>query len=84
LRKKVISLNVNVNNNDGLLANHIAQTERLSYAEAVEQIEDAVQNWKKELHPCCCPAETVQNLLLSVRGRTGGLRQSGTVFYLFR
>jgi nucleoid DNA-binding protein len=48
--KKVISFNVNVKNNDGLLANHIAQTERLSYAEAVEQIEDAVQNWKKELH----------------------------------
>ena len=48
--KKVISFNVNVNNNDGLLANHIAQTERLSYAEAVEQIEDVVQNWKKELH----------------------------------
>lgn len=48
--KKVISFNVNVKNNDGLLANHIAQTERLSYAEAVEQIEDAVQKWKKELH----------------------------------
>lgn len=48
--KKVISFNVNVKNNDGLLANHIAQTERLSYAEAVEQIEDVVQNWKKELH----------------------------------
>lgn len=47
--KKVISFNVNVKNNDGLLANHIAQTERLSFAEASEQIEETVQNWKKEL-----------------------------------
>ena len=48
--KKVISFNVNVRNNDGLLANHIAQTERISYAEASDQIEAAIQNWKKELH----------------------------------
>lgn len=48
--KKVIFFNVNLKNNDGLLANYIAQSERLSYEEAVQQIEDTVQDWKKELH----------------------------------
>lgn len=47
--KKVISFNVHLKNNDGLLANHIAQTQRISYSDAVEQIEESVQGWKKEL-----------------------------------
>lgn len=47
--KKIISFNVNLKNNDGLLANHIAHSERLSYADAVEQIEETVKEWKKEL-----------------------------------
>ena len=47
--KKVISFNAHIKNNDGLLANHISQALRLSYNEAIEQIEEMVQNWKKEL-----------------------------------
>jgi len=47
--KKVISFNAHIKNNDGLLANHIAQTLRLSYDEALEQMDETVQNWKKEL-----------------------------------
>ena len=47
--KKVISYNAHIKNNDGLLANHTSQTLRLSYNEALEQIEETVQNWKKEL-----------------------------------
>ena len=32
---KVISFNANIKNNDGLLANHISLTEKISYEEAV-------------------------------------------------
>lgn len=47
--KKVISFNAQIKNNDGLLTNHIAQTERLSYEEALDQIQKTIQNWKSEL-----------------------------------
>ncbi|MFN7331701.1 MAG: SPOR domain-containing protein, partial [Flavobacterium sp.] len=44
--KKVISFNAYLKNNDGLLANHIAQTEKIPYEVAVNGIEHAVQEWK--------------------------------------
>ena len=47
--KKVISFNVHLNNNDGLLANHIAQAEKSSYEYAVSAIQYEVHNWKKAL-----------------------------------
>ncbi|RYD88284.1 MAG: SPOR domain-containing protein, partial [Sphingobacteriales bacterium] len=47
--KKVVSFNANVKNNDGLLANHIALQEKISYTEAVAQINEAVTNWKQSL-----------------------------------
>jgi nucleoid DNA-binding protein len=47
--KKVISFNTHIKNNDGLLANHIAQTEKTSYDYAVSAIEYEVLNWKKTL-----------------------------------
>ncbi|MFP5437589.1 MAG: SPOR domain-containing protein [Bacteroidia bacterium] len=47
--KKVVSFNANVKNNDGLLANHIAQQEKISYEAAVASIAETVSVWKKTL-----------------------------------
>lgn len=47
--KKLISFNAYLKNNDGLLANHIAQTEKTSYEYAISAIQYEVFNWKKTL-----------------------------------
>lgn len=47
--KKIISFNVHLQNNDGLLANHIAKIEKTSYEYAVSAIQNEVFNWKKTL-----------------------------------
>lgn len=47
--KKVISFNALLKGNDGLLANHIAVTEKISYDAAVLSIEKEVFTWKKQL-----------------------------------
>jgi hypothetical protein len=47
--KKMISFNSYLKNNDGLLANHIAQAEKTSYDYAVSAIEFEVLKWKKTL-----------------------------------
>ncbi len=47
--KKIISFNPNLKNNDGLLANHISQNEKLSYELSVEKINLEVTNWKYSL-----------------------------------
>lgn len=47
--KKTISFNAHLKNNDGLLANHIAQTEKTSYEYAISAIQYEVFNWKKSL-----------------------------------
>lgn len=43
--KKVVSFNANVKNNDGLLANHVALKEKMSYELAVIKINDVVNEW---------------------------------------
>lgn len=43
--KKVVSFNANVKNNDGLLANHVALQEKMSYELAVIKIGDVVKEW---------------------------------------
>lgn len=48
--KKLISFNSYLKNNDGLLASHIALTEKTTYETAVTTIETEVSNWKKILH----------------------------------
>ena len=48
--KKLISFNANVKNNDGLLANHIALQEKISYSDAVAAITVAVDRWKQALN----------------------------------
>ena len=47
--KKMVSFNSQIKNNDGLLANHIANTEKTSYGFAVSAIGFEVLNWKKAL-----------------------------------
>lgn len=47
--QKMMSFNANVKHNDGLLANHIAMQEKISYDEAVKYITLAVKGWDKEL-----------------------------------
>ncbi len=48
--KKLISFNSNLKNNDGLLANHIAQSEKISYEHAIDIIRDDISNWRNSLH----------------------------------
>lgn len=48
--KKLVSFNANVKNNDGLLANHIAVQEKISYTDAVAHINTAVNNWLAKLN----------------------------------
>jgi hypothetical protein len=45
----MISFNAHLKNNDGLLANHIAQAEKTSYEYAISAIQYEVFNWKKAL-----------------------------------
>lgn len=47
--KKLISFNANLKNNDGLLANHIALHEKISYEQAVNNIGLAVSRWHANL-----------------------------------
>lgn len=47
--RKVVSFNFHLKNNDGLLANHISQAEKISYEVAVTTIETAVSEWKLAL-----------------------------------
>jgi CCDC81-like prokaryotic HU domain 2/CCDC81-like prokaryotic HU domain 1/SPOR domain len=47
--KKLLSFNSHIKNNDGLLANHIAQAEKMSYDEVVSKIDETVELWKNKL-----------------------------------
>lgn len=44
--KKLVSFNPFIKNNDGLLANHLASAEKISYEVAVNTIQNEVSNWK--------------------------------------
>ena len=47
--KKMVSFNPFIKNNDGLLANHLAQTEKISYEIAVNIIQKEVSDWKTKI-----------------------------------
>ena len=47
--KKLISFNPYLKNNDGLLANHLAQVEKIGYEVAVNKIHDQVNAWKNNI-----------------------------------
>jgi hypothetical protein len=52
--KKLVSFNAFLKNNDGLLANHIAQAEKITYETAVQNIQKEVSLWKNALQNYCC------------------------------
>jgi hypothetical protein len=47
--KKMVSFNPFIKNNDGLLANHLAQAEKISYEIAVDIIHNEVSHWKTKI-----------------------------------
>ncbi|HBI41017.1 MAG TPA: hypothetical protein DDY16_08730 [Tenacibaculum sp.] len=47
--KKQVTFNTYLQHNDGLLANHIASTERISFEKSLEKITEEVATWKKQL-----------------------------------
>jgi len=47
--KKMISFNPFIKNNDGLLANHLAESEKISYEVAVNAIHTEVSLWKTKI-----------------------------------
>lgn len=47
--QKSLSFNVNIQHNDGLLANHIATEEKISYDEAVLLINSEIKEWNTEI-----------------------------------
>ncbi|MCA6421239.1 MAG: SPOR domain-containing protein [Flavobacterium sp.] len=47
--KKLISFNPYLKNNDGLLANHLAQAEKMTYEIAVSAIQNEVSHWKTKI-----------------------------------
>lgn len=47
--KKLISFNANLKNNDGLLANHIALQEKISFEEATAALQRCANNWLVQL-----------------------------------
>ena len=71
--KKVISFNSHLKNNDGLLANHISQTEKITYEIAVQNISKEVSLWKNALL-------NQQNIVLNSVG-TIQLNTSGTLSF---
>ncbi|NIJ44065.1 hypothetical protein FHR24_000504 [Wenyingzhuangia heitensis] len=46
---KNISFNVNLQQNDGLLVNHVATSLNVTYDESVQIIQKTVENWKQDL-----------------------------------
>jgi hypothetical protein len=47
--KKLISFNPFIKNNDGLLANHLAEAEKIPYEIAVNAIQNEVSRWKTKI-----------------------------------
>tara|TARA_B100001029_G_scaffold80080_1_gene65650 strand:- start:857 stop:1723 length:867 start_codon:yes stop_codon:yes gene_type:complete len=48
--KKIIGFNILLKNNDGVLANHLAKKEKISYEKALKKIEKEVIIWKQRLN----------------------------------
>jgi nucleoid DNA-binding protein len=71
--KKVVSFNSHLKNNDGLLANHIAQAEKINYENAVQSIAKEVSLWKNALL-------NQQHIILNTVG-TLHLNTSGTLTF---
>jgi hypothetical protein len=66
---KQLSFNAHLQNNDGLLANYIATTNKISYSKAVELIQENVQNWKLQLKNEELELENIGALNLNEEGK---------------
>lgn len=71
--KKVISFNSHIKNNDGLLANHIALQEKISYENALSKIQTQVLFWLEKL-------ESKENLVLENIGEIFSNSENNFVF----
>lgn len=71
--KKLISFNANLKNNDGLLANHIALQEKISYEKAVAVINQEVDIWLYRL-------QQKETLVLKNLGSIAGNHEGSPVF----
>ena len=71
--KKLVSFNSYLKNNDGLLANHISLTEKISYETAVQHIQKEVALWKTAL-------QNNQNVSLANIGTLSLNFEGGLVF----
>jgi hypothetical protein len=71
--KKVISFNSHIKNNDGLLANHIALQEKISYENALIKIQTQVVFWLEKL-------ENKENLVLENIGEIFSNSEHNFVF----
>lgn len=66
---KQLSFNAHLQNNDGLLANYIATTNKISYSKAVELIQENVQNWNLQLKNEELELENIGALNLNEEGK---------------
>ncbi len=62
---KQLSFNTHLKHNDGLLANHIAEIENISFEDANQRIYDIVEKWKTTLTTTNINIETVGKLYLN-------------------
>ncbi|MFT5761647.1 MAG: hypothetical protein ACI8WA_000764 [Polaribacter sp.] len=62
---KQITFNAHLKNNDGLLANHIASSENISFEEATEKISVVVEGWNTQLKTESVVIGKVGRLLLN-------------------
>jgi nucleoid DNA-binding protein len=66
---KQLTFNTHLQNNDGLLANYIASTQHISYAEAFEFIENQVTDWKLKLNSEELELENIGSFQRSTNGK---------------
>jgi len=62
---KQLTFNSHLQNNDGLLANYVAATNKISYSEALEAIEKEVDSWKLLLNTEQLEIENIGSLKLN-------------------
>ena len=65
---KQLTFNVNLQNNDGLLANYIALSQNVSFSKATEFINKEVEAWKKVLKNETLAVENIGTFTLNANG----------------
>lgn len=63
--KKKLTFNAYLQHNDGLLANHIASVEKISFEKATEKISIEVTKWKEQLETSLVKVDKVGTLTLN-------------------